>query len=61
MAYSSARTLKPSEEAEPGGFGREMNTALLKAGRTKYWLSVLHNGGFRMTQTSSLLTMTAWN
>ncbi|MDQ3010454.1 MAG: hypothetical protein M3X11_07105 [Acidobacteriota bacterium] len=53
--------MKPSEEAEPGGFGREMNTALLKAGRTKYWLSVLHNGGFRMTQTSSLLTMTAWN
>src|SRR5205823_1742574 len=28
------------------GFGRDMNTALAKAGRTKFWLNVLHEGGF---------------
>lgn len=39
--------IESAQEAEPnGGFWREMNTALLKAARTQYWLNVLHDGGF---------------
>ena len=39
--------VESAQEAESrDSFGRDMSTALNKAGRTKYWLNVLHDGGF---------------
>lgn len=39
--------IESAQEADSReGFWRDMKTALAKAGRTKYWLNVLHDGGF---------------
>lgn len=39
--------VESAQEAESrDGFSREMSTALQKAGRTKFWLNVLHDGRF---------------
>ncbi len=39
--------VETAQEAESrDGFWHDMKTALAKAGRTKYWLNVLHDGGF---------------
>ena len=39
--------IESAQEADSReGFRHDMKTALAKAGRTKYWLNVLHDGGF---------------
>ncbi|MGE0126479.1 MAG: four helix bundle protein [Blastocatellales bacterium] len=39
--------IESAQETETGtGFSHEMSIALQKAGRTKYWLNVLHDGCF---------------
>jgi len=39
--------VEAAQDAESrDGFWHDMKTALAKAGRTKFWLNVLHDGGF---------------
>ncbi|MBO0800003.1 MAG: four helix bundle protein [Blastocatellia bacterium] len=47
MAQMSARmSSQLKRRNRERGFAHEMSIALQKAGRTKYWLNLLHDGGF---------------